>query len=89
MDFARISSSWPTFKHSEQVGSLREYLKLYTRNQIEAGDYLERFLADTKINAKVLMYNSLLHPLKLKISSVNAQDVQTFTKLCQNVSELY
>ena len=55
MDFARMQSSWPTFKNIQQTGSLKDYLTLFLTNKVEANEYLNEYLADLKINALILM----------------------------------
>ena len=89
MDFARMQSSWPTFKNIQQAGSLKDYLTLFLTNKVEANEYLNKYLADSKINAKILMYDALLMLLKSKISGVSAHDVPDFGNLCQRVVDLY
>ena len=89
MDFARMQSSWPTFKNIQQAGLLKDYLNLFLTNKVEANKCLNKYLADLKINAKILMYDGLLILLKSKISCVGAHDVPDLGNLCQRVVDLY
>ena len=89
MDFARMQSTWPTFMNIQQAGSLKDYLTLFLTNKVEANEYLDKYLADSKINAKILMYDALLMLLKSKISGVSAHDVPDFGNLCRRVVDLY
>ena len=86
MDFARMQSSWLTFKNIQQAGLLKDWLTLFLTSKVEANEYPNKYLADLKINAKILMYDALLILLKLKISGVSAPD---FGNLCQRVVDLY
>ena len=87
--FARMQSFWPTFKNIQQAGLLKDYLTLFLTSKVEANEYLNKYLADSKINAKILMYDALLILLKSKISGVSAHDVPDFGNLCQRVVDLY
>ena len=60
MDLARMQSSWSTFKNIHQAGSLKHYLTLILTNKVEANDYLNKYLADSKISAKILIYDDCL-----------------------------
>ena len=42
MDFARMQSSWPTFKNIQQAGWLKDYLTLFLTNKVEANEYLNK-----------------------------------------------
>ena len=81
--------SWPTFKNIQQAGLLKDYLTIFLTNKGEANEYHNKYLADSKINAKILMYDALLMLLKSKISGVSAHDVPGFGNLCQRVVDLY
>ena len=89
IDFTRMQSSWPTFKNIQQAGSLKDCLTLFLTNKVEANGYLNKYLADSKINSKILMYDAVIILLKLKISGVSAHDVPDFGNLCQRVVVLY
>ena len=60
MDLARMQSSWSTFKNIHQAGSLKHYLTLILTHKREANDYLNKYLADSKISAKILIYDDCL-----------------------------
>ena len=81
--------SWPTSKNIQQAGSLKDYFTLFLTNKVEANKHLHKYLADSKINAKILMYDALLILLKSKISGVSAHDVADFGNLCQRVVDLH
>ena len=89
MVFARMQSSWPTFKTIQQAGSLKDYLTLFLTSKVEANEYLNKYLADSKINAKILIYDAFLLLLKSNISGISAHDVPDFGNLCQRVVDLY
>ena len=81
--------SWLTFKNIQQGGSLKDYLTLFLTSKVEANKYLNKYLTDWKINAKILMHGALLILLKSKISGIIAHDVPDFGNLCQWVADIY
>lgn len=89
MDFARTQTSWPCFKNVQQVGSLKDYIALFNTNKMEAAEYLNRFISDSKVNAKILLHDALIILLKTKISGVSPHDVSSFSDLLQRAVDLY
>ena len=89
MDFTRMLLSWLTFKNIQQGGSLKDYLTCFLASKVEANKYVNKYLTDSKINAKILMHDALLILLKSKISGIIAHDVPDFGNLCQRVADIY
>ena len=72
MDFAREENSWPSLKHVDQV-RLLEYIGKLEDKQKEC---LESELSNSRITAKLLIYDALLYLCK---KDLRAYYIRTFS----------
>lgn len=88
MDFAKAETSWPQMKNPDQSPSLSAFIQKFVTDENAATEYLNSLIENSKIQAKTLLYDTLLIKCKSKISGVKNQNVEDFNKLLQSIVDL-
>ena len=88
MDIARVESSWPSYKNTDQVTYLSKYMEHFAKEPAQAIADLDSCAKDSKLQTKVLLFYAILILFKQHCCGVFQENVVNFSNLCQAVRDL-
>ena len=88
MDVTRAENYWPPYKNNDQVTYLSKYIEDFKQDSTSAIENLESYIMHSKVQSKILLYDSLLILFKQNCRGVFNENVNDFGTLCMAVRDL-
>ena len=88
MDIARVESSWPSYKNTDQVTYLSKYMEHFAKEPAQAIADLDSYAKNSNLQTKVLLFGAILILFKQHCCGVFQENVVNFSNLCQAVRDL-
>ena len=67
MNVARAENYWPPYKNNDQVSYLSKYIEDFKQDSTSAIENLESHIMHSKVQSKILLYDTLLILFKQKM----------------------
>ena len=88
MDVACAENYWPPYKNNDQVTYLTKYIEEFKQDSTSAIENLESYIMHSKVQSKILLYDTLLILFKQNCCGVFNENVNDFGMLCMAVRDL-
>ena len=87
MDVARAENYWSPYKNNDQATSLSKYIEDFKQDSTSAIENLESYIMHSKVQSKILLYDTLLILFKQNCRGVFNENGNDFGTLCMAVRD--
>ena len=88
MDVALTENYWPPYKNNDQVTCLSKYIEDFKQDSTSAIENLVSYIMHSKVQSKIVLYDTLLILFKQNCRDVFNENVNDFGTLCMAVRDL-